>query len=159
MEPNSLIAELKTQLEVRTRELAETRKALAEALEQQTATSEVLRVISSSPGELTPVFQTMLENAARICEASYGALWLRNGDGFRYAALHGDLPQVWIDSLRDGTVTRARPDTPLARVAQTRKPVQVPDMGWTHPTGPVIRCRSAASTSRHQTPWLWCRWS
>ena len=102
---------------------------LRESLRQQTATSEVLQVISSSPGELEPVFNAMLENAARICEASYGALWLRDGDGFRYAALHGDLPQVWINSLRDGTVTRVRPDTPLARVAQTRKPIQVPDMG------------------------------
>src|SRR5213594_2179230 len=92
MEPNSLTAELKTQLEVQTRELAETRKALAEALEQQTATSEVLQVISSSPGELEPVFQAMLANATKLCEASYGTMWLAEGDGFRAAARHGTLP-------------------------------------------------------------------
>ncbi len=90
------VTELKKQLEARTRELAEAREHLVEALEQQTATSEVLRVISRSPGELQPVFEAMLANATRLCEASYGVMWLREGDAFRSAALHGPLPAAYM---------------------------------------------------------------
>ncbi|MFZ0262229.1 MAG: hypothetical protein WAL36_19955, partial [Pseudolabrys sp.] len=61
-------------------------RELSESLEQQTATSEVLKVISSSPGELEPVFNAMLENATRICDASYGVMFLCEGKGFRTAA-------------------------------------------------------------------------
>src|ERR1700704_1589916 len=77
---------------------------LTEALEQQTATAEVLRVISSSPGELERVFAAMLANATRLCEASYGVMWLREGDGFRSAALHGPLPPSYVERWRSGTL-------------------------------------------------------
>ena len=72
--------ELEQKLEARTRELAEARGHLSEALEQQTATSEVLRIISSSPGKLESVFEAMLENATRICEAKFDMLYLWEGE-------------------------------------------------------------------------------
>jgi GAF domain-containing protein len=126
MEPNSLTAELKTQLEVRTRELAETRKALAEALEQQTATSEVLRVISSSPGELEPVFQTMLGNAVRICQAKFGNLYLRDGDDFRIAAAH-NTPTALVAERRRMPF-RAESKTVMGRLIRTKQVVHVTDL-------------------------------
>jgi GAF domain-containing protein len=100
---------------------------LRESLEQQTATSEVLGVISSSPGELGPVFETMLANAARLCEASYGALWLCEGDAFRAVALHGPLPTAFAEQLRSGQ-RRPGPNTGLGRVVKTRRPVHVHDL-------------------------------
>ena len=99
-----------------------------EALEQQTATAEILRVISSSPGDLQPVFEAILENATRICEATYGAMWLREGDGFRNTAFHGVLPAAYTGQWRSGMVIPPGPDAPLARVARSRKPVHVADL-------------------------------
>jgi GAF domain-containing protein len=127
MEPNSLTAELKTQLEVQTRELAETRKALAEALEQQTATSEVLRVISSSPGELEPVFQAILEKATRICEAKFGNLLLYDGNAFRRVALY-NAPQAWAAFTRRDPVIRTGPNSPLVRLLATKQLIHITDI-------------------------------
>src|SRR5207244_11809323 len=74
---------------------------LSEALEQQTATSEVLGVISSSPGGLAPVFQTILANAVRICQAKFGTLFLRETDAFRAVAPHNAAPAFVEALLRD----------------------------------------------------------
>jgi GAF domain-containing protein len=100
---------------------------LSEALEQQTATSEVLRVISSSPGELEPVFEAMLENATRICEAKFGNLLLYDGDGFRVVALHG-APPAWAERRSREPVVRPGSNSSLALVAKTKQVQHVPDM-------------------------------
>src|SRR5207248_456286 len=91
-----------------------------------TATSEVLGVISSSPGELEPVFQTMLANAARLCDASYGVLWLCEGDLFRAVALHGPLPAEFTEQVRRGL--SPGPATGLGRVVSTRQTVHIADL-------------------------------
>ena len=101
---------------------------LRESLQQQTATADVLKVISSSPGELEPVFQAMLENATRICEAKFGTLWLHERDGYRAVAMHGDLPPVWIEQWRSGAIYRPGPDRPMRRATEGREPIQVADM-------------------------------
>jgi GAF domain-containing protein len=126
VEPNSLTAELKTQLEVRTRELAETRKALAEALEQQTATSEVLRVISSSPGELKPVFEVMLENATRICAAKFGAMYRYDGEAFHVTAMYNAPPA--FEAERRRAPIRPPAGTALAQTAATRQVTHIYDI-------------------------------
>ena len=100
---------------------------LTESLEQQTATSEVLRVISSSPGELEPVFQAMLANATRICEAKFGTLWLREGDSFRAVALH-NAPPAYAEARRRELRLRPPPDTALGRATSTKQVVQIDDI-------------------------------
>jgi GAF domain len=73
---------------------------LRESLQQQTATSEVLGVISTSPGELEPVFGTMLANATKLCEASYATMWLSEGGVLRHAAFHGSMPEAFMEQWR-----------------------------------------------------------
>ena len=99
---------------------------LRESLEQQTATSEVLGVISKSPGELDPVFEAMLANATRICEAELGMLWRAEGNGFRPAALHGVAPELAGMRQRE-RIFQFDPEVPLGRVAQTRQLEHIAD--------------------------------
>jgi GAF domain-containing protein len=99
---------------------------LSEALEQQTATSEVLQVISSSPGQLEPVFQTMLANAVRICEAKIGSLYIREGDAFRTVATH-NAPPAYVEA-RTRELMRPPPDTMLGRLAATKQVVHIADI-------------------------------
>ena len=118
-------------------ELRQRTDDLSEALEQQTATSEVLKVISSSPGELGPVFQAMLERAVRICGAKFGNLLLVEGDAFRHVALHG-APQAYLEERRREPVIRPRPGSPLDRVRRTKQIVQVADMKMEDAATPAI---------------------
>jgi signal transduction histidine kinase len=106
-------------------ELRQRTDDLTESLEQQTATSEVLRVISSSPGELEPVFQAMLENATRICQAQFGMMNLYDGSAFRNVALHNPPPQF---AKRLGEIIHPHPESGLAQVARTRQIVHIDDI-------------------------------
>jgi signal transduction histidine kinase/regulator of replication initiation timing len=100
---------------------------LSEALEQQTATSEVLKVISNSPGELEPVFHAMLENATHICGAKFGGLFLAEGDAHRTAALY-NAPSAYAEARWREPVIRPGPDTAVARCASTKQPIQIADI-------------------------------
>jgi GAF domain-containing protein len=101
-------------------------RELSESLEQQTATADVLRVISSSPGELEPVFQAMLENATRICEAKFGNLLLYEGAAFRVSAMYGDVPE-WIELRRRDPVLHFGPKNPLQRLVTTHQTQHIVD--------------------------------
>ena len=101
---------------------------LSESLEQQTATSEVLKVISSSSGELKPVFDSVLENATHLCAATYGAMWLREEGKLRNVAFHGTLPAAFSELWKAGSEISSDSDVPAARAARSGKPVIVPDL-------------------------------
>jgi hypothetical protein len=100
---------------------------LRESLEQQTATANVLQVISSSPGDLMPVFKAMLDNAVRICGAKFGNLWLREGDFFRIGATTQRAPPAYVEFLQREGPFRADSRMGLGRLLRTKQTYQVPD--------------------------------
>ena len=106
-------------------ELRQRTDDLTESLEQQTATSEVLKVISSSPGELEPVFKAMLENATRICEAKIGILWGFDNGAFGAIAMRGISPE-YAEYLNRGPI-RPSPTTGLGRLISTQQTIHIVD--------------------------------
>jgi GAF domain-containing protein len=99
-----------------------------EALEQLAATSDVLQIISTSPGELEPVFTAMLDNAVRICEAKFGVLYLFEGDAWRAVALHSAAPPSFIEARQRHPVLPIIPGTALGRVTATKQVAQIADV-------------------------------
>jgi GAF domain-containing protein/HAMP domain-containing protein len=113
-------ADLEQKVELRTHELTE-------SLEQQIATSEVLQVISRSPGDLQPVFATMLENAVRICDAKFGTIYRRDGEALHLVATH-NAPSAFAEARRRSPHHRLSPKSFLGRMAATKAVVHVADI-------------------------------
>ena len=118
-------ARLLNELRQRTTDLTERTADLTEALEQQTATSEVLQVISSSPGDLQPVFEAMLANAVRICDATFGNIYRWDGDAFSLVATH-NTPLAYAEARRRSPV-RPNPKNIFGLMVATKAVAHVPD--------------------------------
>ena len=115
---------------------------LTESLEQQTATSEVLQVISSSQGELEPVFQAMLENATRLCEATFGSMLFYDGDAFRRVAMH-NAPSPFAKFNETAPLIRTEGNPTLTRLVETKRPVHVADLSVDSPDEPIAKYAGA----------------
>src|SRR6516165_7912034 len=119
------VPDRETEVAKLTRERDEALEQLSESLQQQTATSEVLSVISSSPGELEPVFQAMLAKAVRICEAKFGFMYRHDSDTWEVTAVHGAAP-VYAKYAQG--VKQPGPKTVVARIARTKQIVHIADL-------------------------------
>ena len=108
-------------------EVTQLRRELQEALQQQTATADVLKVISNSPGELAPIFNAILQNAVRICDAKFAHLWLREGNSLRIGGTHG-APDAFVAYLRDVPVFRPKPETGLGQLLRMKQLFHLADI-------------------------------
>ena len=131
---------------------------LRQSLEQQTATADVLGVISSSPGELEPVFQAVLANATRLCEANFGVLQLCDDGGFRMVAMHNP-PPAYAEARRRQPVIHPGPLTPPARVAATKQLLHIADLTQEAASRPAIPRLFGLLKWPEYARCLWCRCS
>jgi class 3 adenylate cyclase/putative methionine-R-sulfoxide reductase with GAF domain len=120
-------ASLVNELRQRTTDLTERTADLTEALEQQTATSEVLQVISSSSGEPEPVFGSLLEKATKLCEAKFANLYLREGKGLRVGAMH-NAPLTFAEARRREPIIYPGPEGTMTQAIAAKRPVQIADI-------------------------------
>ncbi len=129
------VADLQEKLDARTRQLNE-------AIERENATAEVLRVISSSPGDLGPVFQAILENATRICAAKFGSLVLIEGNAYRRVALH-NAPAAFVEEQARNPVLPLTASPTLSRMAGTRQVIHVTDILMDQPDETIAKLGGA----------------
>ena len=125
-------------------ELRQRTADLSEALDQQTATSEVLKVISSSPSDLRPVFQSMLENSVRICEAKFGQMFLCEGDKVR-AVAYFNVPAALVQWDEESGAFQPSPEGGLMRAIRTRNIIHIDDFKSEQPSNPVVKLGGARS--------------
>jgi signal transduction histidine kinase len=117
---------------------------LTEALEQQTATSQVLQVISSSPGDLKPIFEAILENATRMCQASFGTVYRFDGTLFHMESSLGE-PQALLEFRRQRGAFPPVPGEPLGRMVQTKSVIRTADDTTEAVQSPAARLGGARS--------------
>ena len=136
-----------------TEKVARLARELNEAVEQQTATAEILRVISSSPGDLQPVFEAILENATRICEAKFGNLWLREGDKFRIVAMHGGSPEYREYLFAEPLVALDAQDA-ASRVVSHREVLQIDNISKAPTYGMRMRIATIKIAKARTLVWV-----
>jgi GAF domain-containing protein len=139
-------------------ELRQRTTDLSESLEQQTATSEVLTIISRSPAELEPVFQAILANAIQLCGAKFGNLNLYDGEVFRIAAFY-NVPPEYAEWRQQQLEFRPHPRGIAVEVVRTKQPVQINDVRTSPRTANAIRLLGPSPTWAALAPFSWCQCS